>query len=237
MAVYIYAITAADHPLRLDGLKGVGETGGDLTTVGSGSHRAVVSEAPEELRAKRRDLVAHQTVQERLLEDGAVLPMRFGLVAPDEEAVAEALEENAESYTERLGQLDGCVEYNLKVARDEDDLLREIVDESEEIRALNERTRQNPDAHDDKVALGELISQEVERRHNNAVLEVVDAAAPAAVTYTPGDPTREHFLNVSFLVERKRAGEFSQAVAAEAERRGRAYDLTLHGPLPPYSFV
>ncbi|MEU6083278.1 GvpL/GvpF family gas vesicle protein [Streptomyces sp. NPDC047108] len=237
MAVYIYAITAADHPLRLDGLHGVGESGGAVRALGSGTHRAVVSDAPEELRAKRRDLLAHQAVQERLLEDGAVLPMRFGLVAPDEEAVTAALDENTEGYTERLQQLEGCVEYNLKAARDEDDLLREIVGESEEIQALNERTRQHPDAHDDKVALGELISQEVERRNNDAAQEVVEAAAPAAVTYTPGEPTREHFLNVSFLVQRKRAGEFSQAVADEARRRGETYDLTLHGPLPPYSFV
>lgn len=37
MPTYIYAITAADHPLRLDGLSGVGEPASELRTVKTGS--------------------------------------------------------------------------------------------------------------------------------------------------------------------------------------------------------
>ena len=33
MPTYIYAITAADHPLRLDGLSGVGDPAAELRTV------------------------------------------------------------------------------------------------------------------------------------------------------------------------------------------------------------
>ena len=72
MATYIYAITAADHPLRLDGLTGVGETPSGLRVVQSERHAAVVSDAPAGLRAKRRDLVAHQSVLERLMAEGQV---------------------------------------------------------------------------------------------------------------------------------------------------------------------
>ena len=80
MSVYVYAITGATHPLRLDGLKGVGDPPGELRTVCTESLCAIISDAPEELRAKRRDVAAHQDVQQRLLEDGTALPMRFGLV-------------------------------------------------------------------------------------------------------------------------------------------------------------
>lgn len=236
MTVYIYAITAGDHPARLEGLDAVGESGTLRTIVGK-SHKAVVSEAPPELRAKRRDLVAHQAVLERLLEDGSALPMRFGLVAPDEQAVATALDENTEGYTESLKQLHGRVEYNLKAGRDEDDLLREIVAESEEVRKLNEATQENPAAQDTKVALGELISHEVKVREDRDAQALVDAVAPAAVRGNPGGAVDGHFLNVSFLVDRARAKDFTDAVQAEADRRGAAYELKLNGPLPPYSFV
>ncbi|AXK34064.1 gas vesicle protein [Streptomyces armeniacus] len=237
MGVYVYAIVAQDHPVRLDGLNGVGEPPAELRTLASGPLKAVVSDAPAELRAKRRDLAAHHGVLERLMADGAVLPMRFGLVAEDEPSVASALAENADGYTGQLQRVDGCVEYNLKVSRDEDGLLREIVGESEEIRQLNERTRQNPTAHDDRIALGELVTREVERRKGDEAVALVERVAPAAVLHAETPPVEQDFLNASFLVERARAGEFTETVRAEAARRGDEYEVKLHGPLPPYSFV
>lgn len=237
MATYLYAITGAEHPLQLSDVNGVGEPAARLRTVRTKHLCAVVSDAPDGLRAKRRDVAAHQSVQDRLLADGAALPMRFGLVGPDDAQVVSALEEHRDTYTQRLKEIDGCREYHLKVARDEDDLLREIVRESAEVQQLNDRTRQNPDAYDVKVALGELISQEVEARHDHARTDIVARLAPAAVRTANVEPTKRHFLNASFLVPQEQAAAFSEAVHAEAGQRGDAYAFSLHGPLPPYSFV
>ncbi|WP_328545884.1 GvpL/GvpF family gas vesicle protein [Streptomyces platensis] len=237
MGTYLYAITAAGHPLRLTGLNGVGDPAAELRTVTTKDLCAVVSDAPPELRAKRRDVAAHQGVQERLLADGAALPMRFGLVGTDDAQVAAVLEQDRDSYLQRLSEVDGRHEYHLKVERDEDDLLREIMRESAEVRQLNDRTRQNPGAYDDKVALGELISQEVQARQERARADIVARLAPAAVRTADVEPTKRHFLNVSFLVEREKAAAFSEAVHEEAGQRGDTYTFSLHGPLPPYSFV
>ncbi|MFE2378771.1 GvpL/GvpF family gas vesicle protein [Streptomyces sp. NPDC059398] len=237
MSTYIYAITSAAHPLRLDNLAGVGEPPSELRVVGTEGLSAVVSDAPAELRAKRRDLVAHQAVLESLLTDGAALPMRFGLVGPDDDQVIAALEQQHDGYSARLKELDGCLEYNLKVARDEEDLLREIVEESPEVRALRERTRQNPGAHDDMVALGETISHEVQAREARGRDDIVARLGPAAVRVANGEPTKTHFLNASFLVKRDQAASFTQAVHEEAERWGDGFTHALNGPLPPYSFV
>ncbi|MCA1221916.1 GvpL/GvpF family gas vesicle protein [Streptomyces sp. 8L] len=237
MSTYVYAITASDHPVRLDGLNGVGEPASKMRTVRTEGLTAVVSDAPEDLRAKRRDVAAHQAVLERLMADGAVLPMRFGLVGPDDEQVAAALDGNRASYEERLAELDDCLEFNLKVSRDEDDLLREIVRESDEIQELNELTRQNPDAHNEKVRLGELITAEVKARQERDAREITDRLAPAALNTSVGDATQETLLNVSFLVKREKAAAFSQAVHEEAGLHSEAYTIRLNGPLPPYSFV
>jgi hypothetical protein len=234
---YIYAITAADHPQNLEGLSAVGEEPGQLRTVKSKTLSAVVSEAPEDLRAKRRDLAAHQGVLEALMADGATLPMRFGLVGPDDDSVVSVLEENQEAYTARLAELAGCIEYNLKVSREEDDLLREVIAASEEISRLREVTRENPGAQEEKVRLGEMVSQAVQAREDEEAGEVAERLAGGAERYSAAEPTKEHFLNASFLVRRDDAGAFSQAVKEEAERRGDAYSFNLYGPLPPYSFV
>lgn len=237
MSTYIYAITAADHPQNLHGLSGVGSPAGSLRTVKAQSLSAVVSDAPGDLRAKRRDLAAHQAVLEQLMADGATLPMRFGLVGPDDGAVETVLEENQESYAERLSELDGCVEYNLKAAREEDDLLREIVTGSEEIQRLREVTGEHPEAQDEKMRLGELVAGEVQARHEAEGRDLLERLSGGAQRHAVAEPTESHFLNASFLVRREDTAAFAQAVHEEAERRGDAYSLDLHGPLPPYSFV
>ncbi|MFE0186750.1 GvpL/GvpF family gas vesicle protein [Streptomyces sp. NPDC058989] len=237
MTTYVYAITDAGHPLRLSDVAGVGNPAAPLRTVRAKDLCAVVSDAPAELRAKRRDVAAHQDVQERLMADGSCLPMRFGLVGPDDEQVAAVLEEQHDTYTQRLGELAGCREYHLKVARDEEDLLREIVRDSPEVRRLNDRTRHSSGPYDDKLVLGELISQEVRARQDRARAEILARLAPAAVRIEDGEPTKHYFLTTSFLVAREQAVAFSQAVRTEAQQRGTPYTFRLYGPLPPYSFV
>ncbi|MET9515713.1 GvpL/GvpF family gas vesicle protein [Streptomyces sp. NPDC002994] len=237
MAVYVYAITAAAHPLRLEGVNGVGEPPEKLRTVNGGSLAAVVSDAPDGLKAKRRDVLAHQSVLERLMADGSVLPLRFGAVAPDEEAVQQVLEERAEAYRERLSALDGCVEFHLKASCAEEPLLREILLQSEEARRLNEEIRSGRGGQDLQIALGELVAGQVQLRHEAFAAETVEALRPLARDIRMSDPTGEDFVSVSFLVEQARQSDFAAAERDLAERRGEDFDFRLHGPLPPYSFV
>ncbi|MFI1190560.1 GvpL/GvpF family gas vesicle protein [Streptomyces californicus] len=236
MSTYIYAITGAGHPLPLEGLHGVGDPPSALRTVSTDRLTAVVSDAPPGLRAKRRDVMAHQNVLEALMAGGATLPMRFGLVGPGDDEVTAALEREADAYEERLAELDGRVEYNLKAGRDEDDLLREIMTQSEEIRRLNERTRAQG-SHDDRVALGELVAREVTVRGQQEAEDVAQRLADAASRSSHAEPAPQQFLNLSFLVPRAETEAFVAAVQREADQRGDAYSFTLTGPLPPYSFV
>lgn len=236
MPTYIYAITGADHPLPLNGLHGVGEPPAELRTLHTDRLAAVVSDAPDGLRAKRRDVMAHQGVLETLMAGGATLPMRFGLVGPGDEEVTAALDREADAYGERLAELDGRVEYNLKAGRDEDDLLREIMAESDGIRQLSERARAEG-GHEDRVALGEAVAHEVAARHRREAEDVAGRLADVVTRTSHAEPAPQQFLNLSFLVPRAETDTFVAAVRREAERLGSAYEFTLTGPLPPYSFV
>jgi len=237
VSTYVYAITGADHPLHLDDLRGVGDPPSSLRTVRTDTLTAVVSDAPPGLRAKRRDVMAHQSVLEALMADGATLPMRFGLLGPDDVQVAAALDHVGPAYRERLAELDGHVEYNVKASRDEEDLLREIMAQSEQVRQLSEQTRSDAGAHDERVALGELVSHEVAARRSREAAEMVSRLEASATRASLGEPGTSQFLNVSFLVPDETKDLFVRAVQEEAQRRGDAYAVTLTGPLPPYSFV
>ncbi|MFJ1990408.1 GvpL/GvpF family gas vesicle protein [Streptomyces asiaticus] len=237
-SLYIYAITGADHPLRLAGLRTVGGgSGGALRAVIGGPLACVVSPAPPDLRPKRRDLAAHQEVQERLMADGAVLPMRFGMLAPDDAVVTAALDGKRAEYLRRLEELHATAEFNLKAARSQDDLLREVLTESDDARRLNERTRDGGGTYADRVALGELVAHQLDARQRLLAEQVVGRLSGMARGKVMASPAGEDFLNASFLVERGRAEEFSRAARQLAQGYGEGYDFRLRGPLPPYSFV
>ncbi|MDQ0845895.1 GvpL/GvpF family gas vesicle protein [Streptomyces sp. V1I6] len=237
MAVYVYSITAEGHPVRLDGVEGVGEPPADLRKVVAGSLCAVVSDAPDGLRPKRRDVMAHQAVQERLMADGAVLPLRFGLTAPDDDAVRDALEQGSAQYTQRVEAVRGCAEYNLKASQDEDAILREILIESETARELNDRIRSGDATPDMPMQLGELVAGEVQARQEALASGVIEALRPHSREVSTAQPTGEDFLNVSFLVAEDQEELFLATQLSVTNQLGEGYTFRLSGPLPPYSFV
>ncbi|MGW7284140.1 GvpL/GvpF family gas vesicle protein [Streptomyces sp. NPDC054847] len=237
MAVYVYSITAEDHPVRLDGVEGVGEPPADLRKVVAGSLCAVVSDAPDGLRPKRRDVLAHQAVQERLMADGTVLPLRFGLTAPDDDAVRDALEQESAKYTQRIEAVRGCAEYNLKASQDEETILREILLESETARELNERIRGGDATPDLPVRLGELVAGEIQARQEALASGVIEALRPHSREVSTAQPTGEDFLNVSFLVAEDQEELFLTTQLSVTNQLGEGYTFRLNGPLPPYSFV
>ncbi|MFM9373379.1 GvpL/GvpF family gas vesicle protein [Streptomyces sp. Da 82-17] len=237
MPVYVYSIVGSDHPQRLDDLEGVGDPPAALHTVDGGDLTAVVSDAPDDLRPKRRDLAAHQAVQERLMSDGAVLPLQFGFTAPDGDSVRAVLQERAEEFTERLRALAGCVEYHLKAAQEEESLLRRILMESDEARTLNEQIRGGDSDQKLALALGELVAQEYQARQERLAGSVLDALRGHAREERLSEPTGNDFVSVSFLVEQDGEEDFRAAVNRLAEDLGGDFDLRLHGPLPVYSFV
>lgn len=237
MSVYVYAITKAEHPLGLDDIKGVGEEPAELHAVGGGDLSAVVSEAPVDLSVSRRDVEAHHDVQERLWADGAILPMSFGFVAQDEAAVEALLQERAEAFSQRLDELTGRAEFNVKGVHDEDALLRAVLAESSRARELNDAIREGGGTYEDRLALGELVAQEVQAREEALGREVLATLRPYALDERLSPASQQYFVNVSFLVDGERSDEFAEAGGELAEALGEGMDLRLRGPLPPYSFV
>ncbi|WP_329112690.1 GvpL/GvpF family gas vesicle protein [Streptomyces sp. NBC_01353] len=238
MALYVYAITARAHPHRIDGMNGVGSNPSSLRTVTSGTLCAVVSDISEEVRPKRRDLIAHKEVQERLMADGVVLPLQFGYVAADELTVQQALEQNADSYRAALQRLEGCAEYHVRaVQEDEDPLLHQILEDLPEARDLNERIRAGDRDPQVPLALGELVAREVQARQESLAAGLVEALLPFARDHVSRPTSAGDFLNLSLLVPHENEDDFLKTQARLSAELGGGVDLRCTGPLPPYSFV
>lgn len=238
MPLYVYSITAKDHPRRLDGLHGVGAEPSALRTVTAGPLCAVVSDVDEEIRPKRRDLTAHQAVQEQLMADGAVLPLQFGYIAADDLSVREALAADADGYLSTLARLEGCAEYHVRASQTDDaPLLQQILADSPEARDLNERIRGGDRDPALPLALGEMVAHEVSARLEALAAGLSETLVSFSREYLARPPSGSDFLNLSLLVPDEHKDRLRVAEANMAREIGSGIDLRFSGPLPPYSFV
>jgi len=238
MASYVYCFTRAEHPLALDGLRGVGAEETVLRQVRHNGLAAVVSDAPEGLRPKRRDLVAHETVLETLGAAGAVVPLRFGTVAADDDAVTAELARGARRYADLLTRLAGHVERNVKGVHQEDALLADLLTGNPQLRAANEALRVAGGGSDsERVAFGEQVYLAVEQRRIRDTAYVVAALRPFAELDRHAPAVEGCFMNVSFLIPTDAQDDFDGAVAQLLTAMEGYGELRVSGALPPYSFV
>ncbi|NUP24725.1 MAG: GvpL/GvpF family gas vesicle protein [Streptomyces sp.] len=237
MSTYVYGITASSHPALPEEVGGVGEPPRPVRILKEGRLAALVSDAPEGLRPKRRELLAHSHVLAEAGAAGCVLPMRFGSVAPDDDTVTGVLAERAEHYKERLAALDGKVEYNVKATHAEEAVLHRVLAENPEIRAMTEANRQSGGgSYEERLRLGEMVVAAVKAQEAEDATDVQHTLEPAADAVSTGPDSTGWLANVSFLVARDSVETFLTAV--EQFRKGHPHlDLRVNGPLPPYSFV
>src|SRR5262245_45587564 len=141
MSTYVYGFTRSSHPLQIIGMTGVGAHTPTLRVLRCDDLAAVVSDAPAALRARRRDLETHHRILQALGAVGTVLPMRFGVVAPDDVAIEAELQVESDHYRSQLSRLAGKAEINVKAAHRQDDILRALLLEDEPLRNRNDTLR------------------------------------------------------------------------------------------------
>src|SRR3954454_12470642 len=106
--MYVYGVLRADEGLRLPS---EGVAGRPVTCVSHGDLAALVSDLRERVRPSRRNVMAHSEVLQALVAQNDVLPMQFGVVMPDADAVRdELLVAHGDDLRAELDALTGCVE-------------------------------------------------------------------------------------------------------------------------------
>jgi hypothetical protein len=185
----------------------------------------------------REALLCHARVLGDALEQGAVLPMRFGVVMEEPREVGERLlADHDEELDEQLRALTGKVEINIKAIYDEKILMREVVRDRLDVARLAKRGDQATYA--ERITLGELIAGAVDQSREIDCRNIVDALSQVAVAVEVHEPGHERVAcHASFLVERDRLREFDGVVDAFADGQGGRLRFKYTGPLPPHSFV
>jgi hypothetical protein len=238
-AKYVYGVVRAGDA-SWSGLEGI--NGEPVSPIGADGLAALISDVPEQfLEAGREELLTHSRVLEQALEQGTVLPMRFGVVLPDEQSVRdELLAPHGDELEAQLREMDGKIEINLKVLHDEETVLREVLAEIPEAAELRRSIQGKPEeaTYFERVRLGELIAQGLDEKREQTGPAIVEWLSPYAVAVQVGDPAHERMaLNASFLVEREGLERFDKAVDELGEEQEGRIRIKYTGPLPPHSFV
>jgi gas vesicle protein GvpL/GvpF len=237
---YVYGVVRAAEAPRPAKNAGIG--GAEVGTTALDDVAALTSPLESAtVRARRRDLMIHSDVLAAALERGTVVPLQFGTVFENAEAVvSDFLEPRRKELTTLLDQLEGRVELRVKAFYVEDAILAEIVRESSRIARLREATRAGPEAatHGARLELGELVAAELQARARRDAERIHERLRPLTeAVEVAAEPIEHEVLRASFLVARKNVASFDNVMNDIARREEGRIHFKYVGPLPPHSFV
>jgi hypothetical protein len=251
--VWAYCITRAREAPTTDGVHGSRIERIEEDGLGVLVSRVPLSEFGEAaLRRNLNDLdwlerVArdHETVLERALEQGTIVPLRICTIFSDKVGAARMLAEQRSALETALDALDGRQEWGVKLT----------VDRAALERAAREREDISDDELEGQSAGGAYM---LRRRQERQLREAADRLAGGiaddvharlqdwatdAVVNPPQNPELsghegDMLLNAAYLVETAKVARLHELVAELQQRHSElGARLELTGPWPPYNFV
>jgi len=230
MMLYVYGIVGS--PSFTTAVSG--HEGACVFPVRCGDFAAAAGALSRDIAPESHNVWCHEQVLEALMQQYAVLPLRFGTLVPDRQALCDKLRGMYSALARDLARVGGKVEFALRVANNGNDSPPALGAErrgdgtppllpgTRYLRARARRLRE-------KVAR-EAVAKRVERVLRPHLDPLADDAAwePAA--------QRGATVLASYLVGRNDMSRFVDAVD-DACRRYPQLELTCTGPWAPYSFV
>ena len=253
-AWWVYCVVPAERQLP-DGL--IGLAGGTPVAIAAGGLAAVASPVPldtygeEPLRENLNDLDwlermarTHETVIERMLAAGAVVPVRVCTMYSSEQQVKTMLEERAATLEGTLSRLAHRSEWGVKAVVDRARLETHAV-ESNGL-DVNLAGMQQGAAYIARKRLAARVRDESDRIVTSAVREAhaqlaghaTDAIVLPAQNRELSGYVGEMVLNAAYLVTEQEREVFAGLVHELDKRYDElGFTLELTGPWPPYNFV
>ncbi len=235
---YVYCVIESERSLSF-GLLGIGPQPAEVHTVHYRGIAAIVSNTPMVVQDPTRDnVLAHQRVNETVMQQHTVIPMSFGTVFKTDDDIMELLRSAYDAFKDVLSKMQDKFEFGLKVLWDREQIIREIEEEDEDIRRLKgEISSQKGSTYFARMQYGRLIDAALQARSERYVAEIFEGLRDVSVASRSNKPIGDRMImNAAFLVGRDLEASFDSRV----KDIGQRYDkLTFKytGPWPPYNFV
>ena len=184
---------------------------------------AVVSNTPIVVQdPTRENVLAHQRVNETVMQKHTVIPMSFGTVFKTDDDIMELLRSAYDAFSDVLNKMQEKFEFGLKVLWDRDQIIREIEEEDEDIRRLkSEISSQKGSTYFARMQYGRLIDAALQSRTERYVAEIFTSLRSVSVASRSNKPIGDRMImNAAFLVSR----EMEQPFDARVKEIGQQYD-------------
>src|SRR5689334_24074180 len=219
---YVYCIIRSEEPLSFGPL-GLGPEPADVHTIHYRDIAAVVSNTPIVIQdPTRENVLAHQRVNETVMQKHTVIPMSFGTVFKTDDDIMELLRSAYEAFSDVLNKMQEKFEFGLKVLWDRDQIIRVIEEEDEDIRRLKtELSSQKGSTYFARMQYGRLIDAALQSRTERYVAEIFNSLRSVSVASRSNKPIGDRMImNAAFLVSR----EMEQAFDARVKEIGQQYE-------------
>jgi len=211
---YVYCIIKTETPLGFGPL-GIGAEPAETHTVNFRDIAAVVSRTPMVVQDPTRDnVLAHQRVNETVMQKHTVIPMSFGTVFKTDDDIIELLRSAYDAFIDVLNKMQDKFEFGLKVLWDRDQIIREIEEEDEDIRRLkSEISSQKGSTYFARMQYGRLIDAALQARSERYVAEIFHGLRDVSVASRANKPIGDRMImNAAFLVGREAEQAFDSRV-------------------------
>jgi len=233
--IYVYGVMPLEvQPPPLSGIQN-----GPLQARHCGPFQIIYSEVVmEELPALNDDeamqhalplILQHERAISQLLNVGSVLPMAFGTLLHNLDALESLAQTNAAAWEDNFKRLGDCVEMGIRVTLDETQLPTPTASTAAGPQTGLSYMLQRKAQLEAKARRDALINEALQGLH-----DALDSLAHESLIKP--EPAEGVLLRAIYLLPRQQQSAFHAALEAEAVR---APFLTIHldGPFAPYHFV
>ncbi len=238
--LYIYCITDMDKGGMLFCKGGIENIEGDVYKIQHRDIFAIVSEAEiKQFKPTRRNNMIHESIIEKAMENGSVLPFRFGVVANNNERIVNLLIERYDYFKILLEKVKGMIEVGVKVTYvNINDILKSIGDTNQHIVRLKQEKNNIAGNQAALIEAGKIIEKELNTVTMNYRDDIFERLMEFSEESVINDNlSNEMVMNASFLIPDEKESEFDEMLCELDENyEGKLY-FKYSGPFPPYNFV
>jgi len=237
--LYLYGIFPAAGPDGLN-LEGLDQQPVHCQTVDGFAF--LYSEAQQErYLASRRNLLGHERVLEQAMEAGyrTLLPLQFGLIIEDWEAVEQQLITPRGAQLEHLfDRLDGRREVGVKVFWDLNAELEALMAENQGLSAERDRLEGKSLSMDQIVKIGQAIEQAIGDRKQGIIDKFQSILNPLAVEMVENDALTDSMIyNAAYLIPWDAEPQFSEEVEGLDQKFDHRLRIRYNNFTAPFNFV
>ena len=241
---YLYCIIEENEP-KTFGPLGIGGRGDVLVSVAYDGLACVVSSSPiMKYQVMRDHTMAHYRAIERVMEEYAVLPVRFSTLAEsDKEIIEKVLKPRHDEFKRLLHWISGKESVEVRASwTNIDAVFQELVQESHSLQALKAgvAAKPAPATYYDRIEIGKIVQAMVKEKRRTTATRILEALKPHACEVRDNSEklyADQSICYLAFLVKNEKTAAFDQTIGELRAAFSPRIKWTVNHRVAPFDFV